>query len=94
MANFHIDPSDNSDEDDEQVQARVCNTIESEGLPGVAVTLCLLPDVNVKVRPSHLSSFAVCCQVSHLCLHSHIRLNSLFHINIHFMFLVTMYQRM
>jgi hypothetical protein len=63
MANFHIDPSDNSDEDDEQVQARVCNTIESEGLPGVAVTLCLLPDVNVKI-------------------------------NIHFMFLVMMYQRM
>jgi hypothetical protein len=48
MANFHIDPSDDSDEDDEQVQARACNTIESEGVPGVAVTLCLLPDVNVK----------------------------------------------
>ena len=58
-ANFHIDPSDDSDEDDEQVQARACNTIESEGVPGVSVTLCLLPDVNVKVRPSHLSSFAV-----------------------------------
>lgn len=37
-------------EDSEEVQPRACTTIESEGVPGVSVTLCLLPDVNVKVR--------------------------------------------
>jgi small ligand-binding sensory domain FIST len=35
---------------DKEVQPKACSTIESEGVPGVSVTLCLLPDVNVKVR--------------------------------------------
>ena len=43
-ANFDIGASGDIDDNDEhQVQARACNTIESEGVPGVSVTLCLLP---------------------------------------------------
>jgi hypothetical protein len=35
---------------DDAVQPRACNTVESEGIPGVPVTLCLLPGVTFKVR--------------------------------------------
>ena len=40
--------------DDDTVQPRACTTLESEGVPGVSVTLALLPDVNVKVRMDSL----------------------------------------
>ena len=32
-----------------EVQPKACSTVESEGVPGVSVTLCLLPNVTVKV---------------------------------------------
>lgn len=49
-----VDDNSGEDDNDDTVQQRACSTIESEGVPGVSVTLCLLPDVNVKVRPACL----------------------------------------
>lgn len=59
IANF--DAIRNIDDDNEQVQPHACNTIESEGVPGVSVTLCVLPDVNVKVRDCDV---VYCCRRS------------------------------
>ena len=42
--------------EDKQVQHSACSTVESEGVPGVSVTLCLLPNVNVKVRAMSFST--------------------------------------
>ena len=39
-----------SNQDDDAVQRPACSTVESEGVPGVSVTLGLLPGVNIKVR--------------------------------------------
>lgn len=36
-------------DNDDEVQQKACSTVESEGVPGVSVTLCLLPNVSVKV---------------------------------------------
>jgi hypothetical protein len=40
--------------DDSQNQERFCLPIEKEGVPGVSVTLCVLPDVQVKVSSPQL----------------------------------------
>ena len=37
-------------DDTDESTVRACNPIETEGIPGVSVTLALLPDVAVKVR--------------------------------------------
>lgn len=44
----NLDMPQTSDNDDE-VQPKACSTVESEGVPGVSVTLGLLPNVNIKV---------------------------------------------
>ena len=48
--------NNNNDNDNDNLKAmeRACLPVELEGLPGVSVTLCILPDVSVKVCVSDL----------------------------------------
>lgn len=51
LANLNDPPEDlaSTDNQDELSAFRACRPIEREGVPGVTVTLAILPDVNVQV---------------------------------------------
>ena len=51
---------------DTEALVRACQPVEREGVPGVSVTLCLLPDVEVKV--SSCSSTSQIFGRLHICL--------------------------